>query len=103
MRRAGSGFGLVGEGRHRVDPVGQLDPVEQVGRAVAHLEHQRAGAAIAFLLLGVLVIRIFGGIWARIGMGAALVVVFGGLLLVAWYLDRKEKAKRAGIDELPRV
>ena len=62
-----------------------------------------AGAAIAFLLLGVLVIRIFGGIWARIGMGAALVVVFGGLLLVAWYLDRKEKAKRAGIDELPRV
>ena len=36
-------------------------------------------------------------------MGAALVVVFGGLLLVAWYLDRKEKAKRAGIDELPRV
>ena len=62
-----------------------------------------AGAAIAFLLLGVLVIRIFGGIWARIGMGAALVVVFGGLLLGAWYLDRKEKAKRAGIDELPRV
>ena len=62
-----------------------------------------AVAAIAFLLHGVLVIRIFGGIWARIGMGAALVVVFGGLLLVAWYLDRKEKAKRAGIDELPRV
>lgn len=62
-----------------------------------------AGAAIAFLLLGVLVILIFDRIWFRIGMGMALVVVFGGLLLVAWYLDRKEKAKRAGIDELPRV
>ena len=62
-----------------------------------------AGAAIAFLLLGVLLILIFEGIWFRIGMGTALVVVFGGLLLVAWYLDRKEKAKRAGIDELPRV
>ena len=62
-----------------------------------------AGAAIVFLLLGVLVILIFDRIWFRVGMGAAFVVVFGGLLLVAWYLDRKEKAKRAGIDELPRV
>ena len=62
-----------------------------------------AGAAIAFLLLGVLVILIFDRIWFRIGLGTALIVVFGGFLLVAWYLDRKEKAKRAGIDELPRV
>ena len=62
-----------------------------------------AGAAIAFLLLGVLIILIFDRIWVRIGLGTALIVVFGGLLLVAWYLDRKEKAKRAGIDELPRV
>ena len=62
-----------------------------------------AGAAIAFLLIGVLVILIFDRIWFRIGMGTALVVVFGGLLLVAWYLDRKDKAKRAGIDELPPI
>ena len=55
-----------------------------------------AGAAIAFLFLGVLVIVIFERIWFRVGMGAALVVVFGGLLLVAWYVDRKDKAKRAG-------
>ena len=34
---------------------------------------------------------------------AAIVVVFGGLLLWAWNVDRKDKAKRAGIDELPRV
>jgi Flp pilus assembly protein TadB len=70
---------------------------------VAGYGFKLAGAAIAFLLLGVLLILIFDRIWFRIGMGTALVVVFGGLLLVAWYLDRKEKAKRAGIDELPRV
>jgi Flp pilus assembly protein TadB len=70
---------------------------------VAGYGFKLAGAAIAFLLIGVVCILIFQGIWFRIGMGTALVVVFGGLLLVAWYLDRKEKAKRAGIDELPRV
>lgn len=62
-----------------------------------------AGAAIALLLLGVLAIVIFGNIWARVGIGAAIVVLCGGLLLFAWSVDRKDKAKRAGIDELPRV
>ncbi|MBM2821416.1 MAG: hypothetical protein HW413_162 [Thermoleophilia bacterium] len=62
-----------------------------------------AGAAIAILFLGVLGIVIFGNIWARVGVGAAIVVVCGGLLLFAWNVDRKDKAKRAGIDELPRV
>jgi Flp pilus assembly protein TadB len=62
-----------------------------------------AGAAVAFLLVGVLGIVIFGNIWARTGIGAALVVVVGGLLLFAWNVDRKDKAKRAGIDELPPV
>jgi hypothetical protein len=60
-------------------------------------------AAVAFLFLGVLGIIIFSSVWARIGLGAALVVVCGGLLLWAWNVDRKEKAKRAGVDELPRV
>ena len=62
-----------------------------------------AGAAIALLVLGVIGIAIFGNIWARVGIGAAIVVVFGGLLLFAWSVDRKDKAKRAGIDELPHV
>ena len=61
------------------------------------------GAAIAFLLLGVLGIIIFEGIWMRVGLGAAIVVVCGGLLLFAWRTDRKDKAARAGLDELPRV
>jgi hypothetical protein len=62
-----------------------------------------AGAAIAFLLLGVLVILLFDTVWARVGLGAALIVVFGGILLLAWNVDRKNKAKRAGLDELPDV
>ena len=62
-----------------------------------------AGAAILFLLIGVLGIVIFDRIWFRVGLGAALLVVFGGLLLVAWRVDRKDKAKRAGIDELPPI
>lgn len=61
------------------------------------------GAAIAILLAGVIAIVIFGNVWADVGMGAAVVVVGGGLLLLAWYLDRKERAKRQGIDELPRI
>ena len=62
-----------------------------------------AGAAILFLFIGVLGIVIFDRIWFRVGLGAALLVVFGGLLLVAWNVDRKDKAKRAGIDELPPI
>lgn len=62
-----------------------------------------AGAAIAFFLVGVLAMAIFGDIWARIGIGAAIVVVVGGLLLFAWNMDRKGRAKRAGLEDLPPV
>ena len=61
------------------------------------------GAAIIVLLLGVLGILLFDAIWARIGLVAALVVVFGGIVLFAWNVDRKDKAKRAWLDELPDV
>jgi hypothetical protein len=61
------------------------------------------GAAIIVLLLGVLGILLFDAIWARIGLVAALVVVFGGIVLFAWNVDRKDRAKRAGLDELRDV
>jgi Flp pilus assembly protein TadB len=61
------------------------------------------GAAIAILLLGVLALVIFDRIWFRVGFGAAIIVLFGGLLVLAWRLDRKDKAKRAGLDELPPI
>ncbi len=61
------------------------------------------GAAVAFLLIGVVLILIFDALWFRVGLGAALVVGVGALLLFAWNVDRKDKAKRAGLDELPPV
>jgi hypothetical protein len=70
---------------------------------VARYGFKLAAVAIGILLLGVLAILIFDAIWFRVGLGAALVLVFGGILLLAWNTDRKDKAKRAGIDELPPV
>jgi Flp pilus assembly protein TadB len=55
------------------------------------------GAAIAFLLIGVVLILIFDAVWFRVGFGAAAVIVAGGLIFWAWSVDRKEKAKRADL------
>ncbi len=62
-----------------------------------------AGVAILLLFAGVAAIAIFGNIWAQVGIGAAIVVVCGGLLLFAWSVDRKDKAKRKGLEDLPPV
>ena len=62
-----------------------------------------AAAGIAILLGAVAVVLLFDGIWLQVGLGAAIVVVVGGLLLVTWVVDRKDREKRAAIDELPRV
>jgi len=62
-----------------------------------------AGVAILLLFAGVAAIAIFGNIWAQVGIGAAIVVVCGGLLLFAWSVDRKDKAKRQGLEDLPPV
>lgn len=59
-----------------------------------------AGAAIAVLLLGVLGIIIFDRIWYQVGLGAAIVVVCGGLLFFAWWTDRKDQATRAGLEDI---
>jgi Flp pilus assembly protein TadB len=62
-----------------------------------------AAAGIAILLGGVAVVLLFDSIWYQIGLGAAIAVVIGGLLAVAWVVDRRDREKRAAIDELPRV
>lgn len=59
-----------------------------------------AGAAIAFLFIGVICILIFEALWFRIGLGAALVILCGGLLLIAWRADRKGRAAREGLDRI---
>ena len=59
-----------------------------------------SAALIAVLLLGVLGIIIFDRIWYQVGLGAAIVVVCGGLLFFAWWTDRKDKAARAGLEDI---
>ena len=65
--------------------------------------YKLAGAAIGVFLLGIVGIVLFGRIWYQIGLGAAIVIICGGLLFFAWRTDQKDKAARAGIDELPPV
>jgi hypothetical protein len=60
-------------------------------------------AAIGLLIAGVVAIVIFEGVWARVGIGAAIALLGGVLLLVGWSVDRKDKAKRAGLEDLPRI
>jgi hypothetical protein len=60
-------------------------------------------AAAAVVVVGAIAIAIFGDVWARIGIGAAMIIVVGGLLLFAWWVDRKDREKRQGLEDLPRV
>jgi Flp pilus assembly protein TadB len=60
-------------------------------------------ALAAIVVAGGLGILIFGNVWARTGIGAAMFVLVGGVLLFGWSYDRKEKAKRAGLEDLPNV
>jgi Flp pilus assembly protein TadB len=58
------------------------------------------GAMIAFLILGVLAILIFGSIWMRVGFGAAAVIGIAVVVFFAWRSDRRAKEMRA---DLPPV
>ena len=62
-----------------------------------------AGAAMLMVLVGALVIIIFEDIWLQVGLLGAMVIVFGGLIGLVWLLQRKDRERRKGIDELPRV
>lgn len=62
-----------------------------------------AGAAALLILAGGLAIAIFSEVWLNRGLGAAMLVVGGGLLLVAWRVDRKGRKAREGLDELPPI
>lgn len=62
-----------------------------------------AGVAALIILAGVLAIVLFTDIWMQVGLGAAFLVVGGGLLLLAWRVDRKGREARKGLDDLPPV
>lgn len=59
-----------------------------------------AGIAIGCLLIGVLGLLVFDAIWVRVGLGAAVVIVVGGLLYFAWRQDQKAKESRAGLERI---
>ena len=62
-----------------------------------------AGTAMLMVVVAALVIIIFEGVWLQVGLVGAMVVVFGGLIAFVWFLQRKDRARRKGVDELPRV
>ena len=59
-----------------------------------------AALGIVFVIVGVIGIAFFGALWARIGIGAALVIVVGGLLYFAWRQDQKARESRAGLERI---
>ena len=59
-----------------------------------------AGIGILFLLIGVLGLLIFDALWIRMGLGVAMVIFVGGILLFAWRQDQKAKASRAGLERI---
>lgn len=57
-------------------------------------------AGIAFLLAGAVAIVLVTNLWFRIGLGAAIVILGGGLLLLAWRTDRKAQEVREGLERV---
>ena len=62
-----------------------------------------AGTAMLMVVAAAVVILIFEGIWVQVGLIGAMVIVFGGLIAFVWVLQRKDRERRKGVDELPRV
>ena len=58
-----------------------------------------AAIAIGIVAAGLVAILIFGNIWARSGIGAAVVVLVGVLLFLGWNTDRRDAARRAEYDD----
>lgn len=53
--------------------------------------------AVVIFVAGIV---IFSGVWARVGLGAALLVVCAPLLVWAWHVDRQERARREGLKDI---
>ena len=59
-----------------------------------------AAVAIALIVGFVLGFVIFTGLWSRIGLGAAVVVICAPLLFFAWRSDRKSRRAREGLEDI---
>lgn len=56
--------------------------------------------AVAFFVLLVIGILVFEDIWFQVGLGAALLVMCTPLLIWAWYVDHKDKARRQDLEDI---
>lgn len=54
------------------------------------------GLAVGF----VIAIVLFGKLWVQLGLVAAIVVICIPLLVLAWYLDRKARREREGLEDI---
>ena len=54
-------------------------------------------AAVAVLVIGIVVLT---DVWAQVGLGAAIVVICIPLLIWAWVVDRKDKARRQDLEDI---
>lgn len=59
-----------------------------------------AGVAIALMIGFIIAIVLFGRLWVQLGLVAAIVVICIPLLVLAWYLDRKERRQREGLEDI---
>jgi hypothetical protein len=69
-------------------------------RAVTGLVLKAVGISLAVLVVGVIGIVVFTDVWAQVGIGAAILVICAPLLIWAWNMDRKEKARRQGLEDI---
>ena len=58
------------------------------------------GAAALFLIGAIVAVLLFNGVWFKVGFGAAFAILSGILLLIAWRVDKKAKAERAGLSDI---
>ena len=63
-------------------------------RRVASYVLKLVGLAILVLLLGVLGVIVFSGVWVRVGFLTAIFTVFGILFVLGWIQGSKERRKR---------
>jgi hypothetical protein len=59
-----------------------------------------AAVSVMAVVLFAAGIVIFTDVWARVGLVAALLVICVPLLIWAWYLDRKTRREREGLEDI---
>lgn len=57
-------------------------------------------AAAGFLIVAVLAVLLFNGVWFQVGFGAAFAILAGILIFIAWRVDKKAKDERAGLPDI---